>query len=985
MRKSAIPGTLLSIRMINFMIHDNLLIELEPRVNFITGRNGSGKSSILVALSVGLGSNTKLSGRGQSLSGLIKDGRHEATISIVIQNGPNGYQFEKYGETITITRKITHSSSRFEISGIARTNSTHIREELSKILSFFNIQNDNPCSIMHQDVAREFISSSTPAKKYELFMKGTLITKLNNEIQTISNNIEKIKAQRRIHLEGNARLEQEFNEQKRLFDIVEEADGLVQIIHNLEDELVWSHYRQSQLVSDKLENELIDIRQTLSDQENRYQDCKSRSETARREFNQYKQKMQEEMEQLSSYKKEKDKLGDNLKQVQSSISSNKAQLKRCNNFIETTVVDLQTKEEELQRLENERKRAIETASIKKQQFIVQKEAEQQQLERELETAENFAHEIKNNIKYLMSERENLKMTKTEIDEHLSTISTKLRSLKSVANSASNEHNSLYNKIQQKIRSFSYPPIGPISKYIKLKDMKWGIAVQHIIGKSMNVFIVNNHNDEKILRSIIGNEIRNFTVAVYDFTKSKYPKDSRLQHIEQLDCISIIDSIVITNEKIQATNHSNVSNISDIIHNVLIDIYNADRIFCFEDEEIARKTAFETRGISTITTEGYQFKIQGGYKFIFSPKTHQCRIGIDESLRIRQLEEEQHKVRDDKNDIENRLRQLEIDLEKTKNDRNYNDSKRSELNKRLNRVKIELQTPPDEIDEFDAQLNSLKNRIQKLKNIYEENHNMEPILKEKINDLQQEKRELIKKISELSEKLNQTDSFKAESDRLFNNMRTVERELEKEQKKISQIQEKEHQIQQKSEQAKKEANDNLEKARTHSPECEDKYKTSARPPQTLATMLKEERRKYEEAQNISGLDFSQVRLKYKKTKALYEKAKRYLMEQEEFLIQSEKRIESRKEKLQVIQHSITRRAKISFLTYLKQRNYTGKLRFDHENHVIDIAVKQKADQDFTDVMNLSGGEKSYCLVSLLLALWDTGGNQYAGEGSGDYGK
>jgi len=48
---------------------------------------------------------------------------------------------------------------------------------------------------------------------------------------------------------------------------------------------------------------------------------------------------------------------------------------------------------------------------------------------------------------------------------------------------------------------------------------------------------------------------------------------------------------------------------------------------------------------------------------------------------------------------------------------------------------------------------------------------------------------------------------------------------------------------------------------------------------------------------------------------------------------------------------------------------GKLKFSHEQKQIQIFVKSKTDTDFTDVTGLSGGEKSYCLVSLLLSLWE----------------
>ena len=115
-----LPGSLKSVQMINFMKHSNLQIALKPCVNFITGRNGSGKSSILVAISVGLGSNIRITGRGTSLSSLIKDGQSEAQIIVILNNGTEGYQYERYGNEIKITRKIHKSSSSFEIQGFPK-------------------------------------------------------------------------------------------------------------------------------------------------------------------------------------------------------------------------------------------------------------------------------------------------------------------------------------------------------------------------------------------------------------------------------------------------------------------------------------------------------------------------------------------------------------------------------------------------------------------------------------------------------------------------------------------------------------------------------------------------------------------------------------------------------------------------------------------------------------------------------------------------
>ena len=67
-------------------------------------------------------------------------------------------------------------------------------------------------------------------------------------------------------------------------------------------------------------------------------------------------------------------------------------------------------------------------------------------------------------------------------------------------------------------------------------------------------------------------------------------------------------------------------------------------------------------------------------------------------------------------------------------------------------------------------------------------------------------------------------------------------------------------------------------------------------------------------------------------------------------------------------SYTRRAKISFLSYQSKRKFDGKLKFNHIEKEITIKIKNRNDTFYTDVSELSGGEKSFALVSLLLSLW-----------------
>lgn len=62
-------GRISRLQMVNFMCHSNLEIKFNPRINFITGRNGSGKSAVMAALVVVLGGTAVNTGRGRGVSG----------------------------------------------------------------------------------------------------------------------------------------------------------------------------------------------------------------------------------------------------------------------------------------------------------------------------------------------------------------------------------------------------------------------------------------------------------------------------------------------------------------------------------------------------------------------------------------------------------------------------------------------------------------------------------------------------------------------------------------------------------------------------------------------------------------------------------------------------------------------------------------------------------------------------------------------------
>lgn len=66
----------------NFMTHQHAVMYPSANVNFILGANGSGKSSLVCAMCLGLGGDVRDMERGKELKAYIMTGKDVATIKV---------------------------------------------------------------------------------------------------------------------------------------------------------------------------------------------------------------------------------------------------------------------------------------------------------------------------------------------------------------------------------------------------------------------------------------------------------------------------------------------------------------------------------------------------------------------------------------------------------------------------------------------------------------------------------------------------------------------------------------------------------------------------------------------------------------------------------------------------------------------------------------------------------------------------------------
>ncbi|KAH7032081.1 hypothetical protein BKA57DRAFT_497617 [Linnemannia elongata] len=142
-------GAILRVSMKSFVTYESCTFSPGPNLNMIIGPNGTGKSTIVCALALGLGWNTNLLGRAKDISEFVKHGSDKGWIEIVLCN--------KNGSNVTIKRNINKNNNHsiWKINGENKT-----QKEVAAKVQSFNIQVDNLCQFLPQDRVSEFAQMS---------------------------------------------------------------------------------------------------------------------------------------------------------------------------------------------------------------------------------------------------------------------------------------------------------------------------------------------------------------------------------------------------------------------------------------------------------------------------------------------------------------------------------------------------------------------------------------------------------------------------------------------------------------------------------------------------------------------------------------------------------------------------------------------------------------------------------------------------------
>ena len=173
-----------------------------------------------------------------------------ATIVVRIKNqGEGAYLPDDYGNSIIVERHFSKTgTSGFKIKAANGRIVSTKKVDLDSITDYFNMQIENPMNVLSQDMARQFLSSSSPVEKYKFFIRGVQLEQLDQDYRLIEEFVDQIEEK----IEGRGAdiktLENRSNLAKERLELSDRQESLREKIRNLRSQMAWAQVEEQEHV-----------------------------------------------------------------------------------------------------------------------------------------------------------------------------------------------------------------------------------------------------------------------------------------------------------------------------------------------------------------------------------------------------------------------------------------------------------------------------------------------------------------------------------------------------------------------------------------------------------------------------------------------------------------------------------------------------------------------------------------------------------------
>ncbi|KAK4082613.1 hypothetical protein Purlil1_11155 [Purpureocillium lilacinum] len=975
-------GIIESITCCNFMCHVRLHVELGPLINFIVGENGSGKSAVLTALTLCLGGKASDTNRGGSLKSFVKEGEEHGSLTVRIKNaGTDAYQHDVYGDTIIVERHFSKSgSSGFKIKSQNNRIISTKKQEVDEISEWYGLQMGNPLTVLSQDNARQFLNSATPAQKYKYFVSGVQLEQLDNDYKMSQDTLDKTLILRDDLNEKIGYVKKEMEDAQRLAETVEKNNTLREKARLYRTQLVWSQVVEQE---QELQRRATDI----ETREHRIQQAETDCEQMTKALHEIEGKLERAKADREALNDEQGAFEERTAAAEAAFHAAKKDLTELHREerdaygrLKTAKTEIEACEAKIREEEQRLDESTGSARIQKETELGRELAQETNLKDKRMESNDQLPALRSKLaeaeQVLKKQQQLRESKKRDILTAESGVRELERSTGSVYDGYDRDITNLVKAIEND-RGFDDKPLGPLGAHIKLLKPEWSGILEKTLGDGLNAFVVRSKRDQSRLSGMMRQTGMRKPPPIYiayggqiDTTgQEPDPEFDTISRVLEFDDPLIRSQLVINNqiEKIILVKERLEA------ERVMIDHgppRNVSACICFHDGKGKRGQGLRitnrsgTIGTSPIIPNGLRPRMQSdsarqlalqqenlkqlGLEFVelrneertAQQAVEQCRAGLESHRRQQST-------------LDNDLRRTQADIERIQSELDGFEG----ADDRLVLLRTQLETKRNEESQLGNQYGNMRLAKRDLNAKAEE-------AKRLLDKVRDEGRTFHNKINKADEKIQSHDSMRRIAvsrkndayERLDIEKSALRRAEEKREEKAEEVQDFIRQA------------ETVAPGRVHIPEGED-YKSIEKKYEKIGEQLAQREARL-------GATDQQIYDRARESKTRYDDVMKQTSDVDETIASLKRAIERRLYLWRQFQRQISARIRIQFNYLLSERGFRGKIDLDHRARKVIIHIEPdetKKSSAGRNTKTLSGGEKSFSSICMLLSVWEAIGS------------
>ncbi|CAB4257268.1 similar to Saccharomyces cerevisiae YLR383W SMC6 Protein involved in structural maintenance of chromosomes [Maudiozyma barnettii] len=958
-----VPGYIQKVKLRNFMSHENFELELGPQLNFIVGNNGSGKSAILTAITIGLGGKTSDTNRGTKLTDLIREGTASAKITLHLDNsGMGSYEHEKFGDTIIIERTIRRDSSN--VFSVKTENGTEVgskKKDVQVIIDFFSIPISNPMCFLSQDAARRFLTASTSQDKYHHFMKGTLLEDTFLNLKEANSIISNTQENMRLRMESLMNLKQEYKDARKLARQFNQTTNLNERKMLLYAKVlsldIEANTKSSQHLTSGIEEDEKSIKKCVEKIKSRENDI-SRFTT---DQTLTEQKIEEQMLIISQKEGEFRMKSEDVKEYRNKFNIEDGNIKEAGRNIADCKDKIRHLSKKIAMFENKLSEEMGGDRDDMKQQLKQLEIDIQDDRNNIDVFTTTSRDLRSNEDAICNQR------RTELaglEENIRSKSIEFAKVKTGNNNFlfnfDRNINRLLDEINRARNQFSTMPIGPLGKYVSVKSEynQWTRNIQKFLSSTVSSIVVSNLNDDRLLRNLMRKcGIRNIGVLIY-----KIKKFDTSSFLIRSQFPTVYDALTFDTPEVEC---------------LFIDVTFLEKVVLVEDYKSARQFLRGNPGKIRLAlslrdhNSGYQLRGANQLDSVTYDSQIKMKVGSSNEDNLAYLIQS---INEDKSEMERIKGNYETLLH----------GKRAEIRKAEENIKSlakDLKIKNDQITQLSIKVNAVVD-TGLLTSMNEEKQNQEKaivVYENSIKELQSRLDKITEEVVPVKEIYDAAKKDLREANNILDELKTsINRRTDKLEKYKADIKKYGYQKEKYSDRIASLRQNNelllegIEKQRLNLQQVCSIEKLESENLPNDKDELKQEmdkiNRDIKRAENSIGVSQERVVELFNESRTKYKEAHRKLTIIETTLEKLHESVKTRVFNYKSNLNETCLSATLDFISSLKLRKLTGKLVFIKDQRSLEIYVSTPGDATERSVDTLSGGEKSYSQMALLLATW-----------------